>query len=110
MLGVPILFDEIGSWWPSKGGGTDTGDIDVVARHEKSRTTYVADVKYTHNKYGFTEFNVLHTRIKNLPYGGQIIIFVFSKNGFLSDFSAYAREKKITLVDLEQLSTLFGKA
>lgn len=110
MLGVPILFDEIGSWWPSKGAYTDTGDIDVVARHEKSRTTYIADVKYTREKYGFPEFNVLQTRIKNLPYGGQIIIFVFSRSGFSSDFAQYAQEKRIMLVGLEQLSLLFDKA
>ncbi len=109
MLGVPILFDEIGSWWPSKGGGADTGDIDVVARHEKSRTTYVADVKYTKTEYGFPEFNVFQNRTKNLPYGGQIVIFVVSRSGFASDFTKYAKEKRITLIDIGQLSQLFDK-
>jgi len=110
ILGVPILFDEIGSWWPSKSGSTDTGDIDVVARHEKSGTTYVADVKYTQEGYGFTEFNVFQSRIKNLPYSGQIILFVVSRSGFLPDFAKYAKEKKIMLIDLEQLSELFDNA
>ncbi len=110
MLGVSILFDEIGSWWPSGGGGTDTGDIDIVARHEKSRTTYVADVKYTKGEYGSTEFNVFQNRTKNLPYGGQIIIFVVSRSGFTPDFTKYAKEKRITLIDTRQLSLLFDKA
>ena len=113
IMGVPILFDEIGSWWPSKGelpGMKDTGDIDVVARHEKSKTTYVADVKFTTDEYGFREFNVFQERIKNLPYGGSVLPFIVSRSGFKSDFVKHAKERKIPLIDLEQLSSLFDKA
>ncbi len=113
MMGVPILFDEIGSWWPSKGevpGMKDRGDIDVIAHHEKSKTTYVADVKFTNDKYGFSEFNALQERIKNLPYGGQILLFIVSRSGFKPEFVKYSKEKKILLIDIEQLSALFDKA
>ena len=113
MMRVPILFDEIGSWWPSKGeilGMKDTGDIDVVARHEKSKTTYVADVKFTNDEYGFGEFNILQERINNLPYGGQILLFVVSRGGFKADFVKHANEKKVMLIDIAQLSALFDNA
>ena len=88
---------------------TDTGDIDVVAHHERTRTTYIADVKCTNKKYGFAEFNVLQQRIKNVPYSGQMLLFVFSQSGFAPDFLKYAKEKKITLIDLEQVSSLFDR-
>ena len=110
ILGIPILFDSIGSWWPSKGESIDTSDIDIVARHEKNKITYVADIKYTNDEYGFTEFNAFENQTKNLPYGGQIITFVVSRSGFKSDFIKYAKDRKITLIDLKQLSMLFDKA
>lgn len=111
ILGIPIQFDSIGSWWPARGEqGSDNGDIDVVARHEKTRTTYVADVKHTNSEYGFTEFNTLQQRIKKLPFGGQVRLFTVSRSGFTTEFKNYAKQNNIILISIEQLSELFDKA
>lgn len=112
ILGVPILFDDIGRWWPSRSEqpAGDNGDIDVVARHENSKTTYVADVKFTNEPYGFTEHNTLQERTKKLPFGGHIKLFAVSRSGFTTDFATYAKEHTITLIDMKTLAALFDAA
>lgn len=106
LLGIPMRFDSIGAWWSSSG----VGEIDLVARHEKSKTTYVADIKYTVQKYDFSQYNVFEQHLKNLPLGGRQLQFIVSRSGFTRRFRTFAQQKNIKLIDLEQLSKLFSRA
>ncbi len=102
LLGVPLRFSEIGGWWDRR------EELDVVAWDEKSRTTYIADVKYTREEYGMENLRRLEERSRIFPKPGLRRLFVFSRSGFTAAVRREAEKKGVRLADLKDLKRLAG--
>ena len=95
---------ERGQWW-GRIDGTDA-DIDVVAKivDERNAThTVLGECKFTRKPMGFSAYNTLVSRTEKAGFKENVSIILFSESGFDKEFSEYAGENGITLVDGEIL-------
>ena len=109
---IPITIQNIGEWWGNDEKNKREIQIDIVATSPKMNNTkniklIVGSCKWTSDKVGISEFNVLkeyanvmiESSFKNDKV--QVYYYLFSKNGFKNDL--FDLKNKVRLVSLKDL-------
>ena len=106
---------ERGQWW-GRMDDTDV-DIDIVAKVSDDRRvirTVLGECKFSRKPMGFGAYNTLVSRAEYAGFRENVVYVMFSALGFEKDFSEYAEENGIILIDgrmllgVEDAPSLFG--
>lgn len=92
-------------------------DIDIVAKVSDDRRvirTVLGECKFSRKPMGFGAYNTLVSRAEYAGFRENVVYVMFSALGFEKDFSEYAEENGIILIDgrmllgVEDAPSLFG--
>ncbi len=100
---LPILFEEMGTWWGSNPQSKRAEEIDIVGLN-KTFGLY-AECKYRNEKVGKNVLDSLKAKSMLIPRL-EMCYFLFSKSGFTKELIEYANQHKE--VNLVTISDLFG--
>jgi len=106
---IEINFDEIGPWWgKNKEGGTE--EIEIIANNKSSKQMVVCEAKWTNQQADIKDVKELDRKSKLINASGTIHYLIISKSGFTPECLSFMDEKKITHLDLDEITKLFEKA
>lgn len=93
-----------GSYWKTEDAVGN--QIDLVIDSDEDRCTRLVEVKWSNNKIGVEKGNAIEQILeRNFPNhkGHNIRRFVVASRGFTSEAKAFANEKNVTLIEIEDL-------
>ncbi len=100
ITGVPIGFEDIGSWWDRQGN-----EIDLVAPGRG--ITLVGEVKWTGEKVGVAVLKELVRKGGLLPVSGRLQLLMVSRSGFTEECLAEMDRMGCLHLDLAEMGKLF---
>lgn len=102
--GVPIRFDDIGSWWDRNGH-----EIDIVANDSKTRALIIGEVKWTNDKMDTQIIDDLLEKVRYLQFNGTFKIMLVSKSGFTKQCLERVKQMDGIALDLDDVAKLLKK-
>lgn len=92
---LPFRFSRIGRWW------NKTDEIDIIAADAHGKKMLVGECKYKNTP---TDKRIIQELIdKPYPSADETHFMLFSKSGYTEDAIAFAREKNIELISIEDI-------
>ena len=93
--GLPFYFTKIGRWW------NKTDEIDIMAVDYRQTQLLLGECKYKHRPVDVKDLK--HFLGKKVAQDKRLYYYFFSKAGYTEQAVAYAAEKGIKLVSLDEL-------
>lgn len=98
---LPIIFEEIGTWWGSNPHTKSKEEIDIVGLN-KTFGLY-AECKYRNEKVGKKVLDRLKAKSMLIPRL-EMCYYIFSKSGFTKELIEYSSQhQEVNLVCIEDL-------
>lgn len=92
---MPFYFTKIGRWW------NKTDEIDIMAVDYRQTQILLGECEYKHRPVDVKDLK--HFLGKKVTQDKSLYYYFFSKAGYTEQAVAYAAEKGIKLVSLDEL-------